>query len=929
MVHRFVPVNEFTPNNGDWRTIGPISGHARDHNTFRLHLADPAWAVQITVLGPTALRVRFLPVANPDYSQERSFAVVERNLGNVNLTVTDNADHLLLDTGQMQVRVDLQPYRLCIYRNGQLICADEPSYNLVYIPGQEVIANFKTYPANARYCGLGERAGAYLFKNQTTTTFFNFDNYAYSQYADRGDPRDPAMPLYCSIPFLIEMNPQPVGAFAGAPYCYGILLDNPAQSYVNIGYTDYGHSMYGRYYFGALYGEMDYYLMVGSDCRDVLRQYTTLTGRAHMPPKYAFGFHQGGYGYYDRAKLLEVANGYRNARIPIDGLHIDIDFQNDYRVFTHSEIKFPAPQALINALHAQGYKCSTNVSPFLLAEQDIDETGQVVPYVPRQAVAAIGGLIPDELESGPVSPGPYAGTVGYGAVENPYRPPYRHPNPNNPNAYDVVLRAAFPDICRADVRRVWGDQYRHLVQDLQLDMIWQDMMCPAVNQFQGATKTLDLYLMQDRGDGVRVPHAKIHNHYALNLAQGTWEGLGRLRRQAGMNVRDFIIARGGFAGVQRYAAIWTGDSPSDRRYLACLVPQVLNMGLSGVPISGSDVGGFSTGLDSVEDASRPHRHHVTHYVVFVRWLQASAFLPWFRNHYPAYDKEFQEVYRYGEPVPTICRQIIDLRYRLLPMFYDAMYEWTQTGTPVCRPLFLNDAGDPGAYDNDRVNDQFFVGDDLLIAPIVPALDASGLSEYAERPVYLPAGSQWFAFKDNQAPLETPVPAGTSVPAWRARLGQVPIYVRAGAILPMHRDGQQYVGELPTNPLVINVYPGPDGSHRLYLDDGISLDAASADAYRLTEVRHTNVPGARRVRVRRLFDQYRPPEPYYLIAFLGTRQPTSVRRDISSLPDAGSWGNLASAAADAFCWVAATETTFVKLFDQQADVTVEVVASSTV
>ena len=90
-----------------------------------------------------------------------------------------------------------------------------------------------------------------------------------------------------------------------------------------------------------MYNDLDYYFMAGSSTGDVLRQYTGLTGRAPMPPRYVFGFHQGAYGYFDHNKLSAAANAYRAARIPCDGLHIDVDFQDNYRTFTHSEIKFP------------------------------------------------------------------------------------------------------------------------------------------------------------------------------------------------------------------------------------------------------------------------------------------------------------------------------------------------------------------------------------------------------------------------------------------------------------------------------------------------------------------------------------------------------------------------------------------------------------
>jgi alpha-glucosidase len=373
--------------------------------------------------------------------------------------------------------------------------------------------------------------------------------------------------------------------------------------------------------------------------------------------------------------------------------------------------------------------------------------------------------------------------------------------------------------------------------------------------------------------------------------------------------------------MQRYAGLWTGDSPSSRNYLVTLIPQTLNLGLSGVVISGSDVGGFAPGDDSIPRNDWPR---VTHYVVLVRWVQISAFLSWFRNHYGAYSKEFQEVYKYGEPVPTYCRQIIELRYRLIPVLYSAMYEWTQSGKPICRPLFINDPQDLNVYDH--VDDQFFVGDDLLVAPIVPALDNSGLNETASREVYLPAGSFWYAFKDNRAPLEAPVPGGTLLAdktAWVASLDQVPLYIRDGAILPMRNSAEQYVGELSQNPLVFNAYPGSDRVRHVYLDDGITLDAAERDHYRLCEVSQTTVGGRRQVRIRRVFDQYTPPEPFYFVAFLGSGRPVSVKINDAVLPDAGGRTNLDGSGINAYSWDAGSETTYVKVIDTVPNAVIEV------
>jgi alpha-glucosidase len=949
MVFNFVQTNNFTPHLGQWTPIGNVTWQ-RNGNAINLMIGASGLVLQVSFLGPQCLRVRFQPVAAPDYTKELSFAVVNRALGAVNLAVSQQGNEVVVDTGQMTARIGLSPYRLRVLRNGQLICADEPSYNLVYIPGQEVIANFKTYPANALYCGFGEKAGGSLFKNQNSLTFFNFDDFRYGTgridpHALGNGPLEPSQPLYGSVPLILEVNPAPQGDYAGPPYCYGIFFDNPSQSYANLGLSDIDSSnMFGRYYFGALYGEMDYYLMVGGvGVADVLSQYTTLTGRAPMPPKYVFGFHQGAYGYFDHNVLTQVANTYRAARIPCDGLHIDVDFQDNYRTFTHSEIKFPNARAMFDALHANGFKCSTNVTPLLKDPllSPLDENGSPTAYAQHDALYKANGLIFDVHFGQGSNSDLYVGKVNYGNDQgtNPYMNPgtalFAYPPLKQDSSGKVPLAAwgNYPDFGNAFARQAWGEQYSHLIHDLGMDMIWQDMMCPAID-FGGGDdadsqpKTFPLDLMMDRGDGTLVPNAKIHNIYGLKMLSASWNGINQIRQQNADNKRNFIIARGGYAGMQRFAGLWTGDSPSDWAYLAIYIPQVLNLGLSGIPISGSDIGGFAGGNIPDGTTAEPQFHNgrvfegITNYELLTRWMQVGAFLPWYRNHFDGYNKQFQEPFAYGEPVPTICRSYVELRYRLLQLFYDLYYEWTQTGMPVCRPLFLNDPNDPAVYGH--CDDQFFVGRDLLIAPIVSQHITTNPPSPPIRQVYLPAASQWYAFKDNRVKLDPAVPGGTLIPDWYASLDLVPIYVRAGAILPT-RELEQYVGQLAQNPLTFNIYPGPDSTYRSYLDDGITLDAQTNNRFRITDIRHIGIPGGQQINVDRVSDNYLPPETFFFVALPGTRHPSAITLNGLAVPDVGTNqpANLQAATAPAYYWNSDIEVTFVKVFDTLPNLTLVV------
>ena len=160
-----------------------------------------------------------------------------------------------------------------------------------------------------------------------------------------------------------------------------------------------------------------------------------------------------------------------------------------------------------------------------------------------------------------------------------------------------------------------------------------------------------------------------------------------------------------------------------------------------------------------------------------------------------------------------------------------MYEWARTGLPIARALFLNDPEDPEIYQH--LDDQFFAGKDILVAPILFPAGPDGAP--AVRDVYLPAGNGWFVFRDGQAKLDPPIPGGQLLRGVESALDEVPIYVREGAIVPMRSRLEQYVGELPHNPLDIHFYPGPDDDHLLYQDDGISTRAATEDAFRTTRI----------------------------------------------------------------------------------------------
>ncbi|MGC8639532.1 MAG: TIM-barrel domain-containing protein [Isosphaeraceae bacterium] len=924
MSYDFVTANNFTPNSGvTWQPLGAVSNRTRTGNDYLFHFTHgtESLTVKLSFLSPTAFRVRFKPDPAADYSVDNSYAVINRGLGAVSPTDQVSGSLLTIDTGSMQVAVNLSSFAVSVFRGGQLISADVPEQSILFIPGSQVIAGFKTIATNARYYGFGEKAGAQLAKNLMSMTFFNYDNFTYEESpippGEQSGPLNPSEALYCSVPFLIEANPTPVGNQAGPAYAYGLFLDNPAQSYFNIGQSGYAGDMSGKYYFGALYGELNYYFLLGDVPADVVRQYVNLTGFAPMPPRYVFGYHQGCYGYYTRSKLTEAALAYRQAGIPLDGLHIDIDFQDNYRTFTSSNLKFPDAAGMFAQLRALGLKCSTNITS-MISSNARDETGsKTTPYPARESGLAQKVFLPANYLGQATSTELFQGTEDYGSDPGindfPYPPLLPALNWTQP----LEGSGYYPDLGNPQVSQWYGQQYQYLL-DLGLALVWQDMTDPAIGSYPSGAPDPDHSFPGNllvTSFGQQVPSATVHNAYALLLSQATYEGLSALRP----GERPFIIARGGYTGIQRYSALWTGDSASSWEFLQINVPEVLNFGLSGIPITGCDIGGFAPGSGSTGPPFDPLQGQcgqVTDYELLTRWMQLGSFLPWYRNHYDGYAKAFQEPFKYGDPVPANCSKYVQLRYRMLQVYYDAMYVAHTTGIPIARALFLNDPQDVQTYD--YCDTQFYVGDNVLVAPIV-----AGPGQWT-RDVYLPEPSRWYAFQDNQSPLLPVVDPGL-VQGYYADLTLVPVYIRAGAILPM-LELEQYVGQLPYNPLTFNIYPGPASTYQLYQDDGTSTGYTTG-AYRLTQISHGSDATGQWVRLRRVHDGYRPPAPFYYVALLQPPSPPPVAPSRvtvggTSIPFLGNNPPALTASTKSACYYNSNlNITFIKVFDTQADVTI--------
>lgn len=496
-------------------------------------------------------------------------------------------------------------------------------------------------------------------------------------------------------------------------------------------------------------GAIDVYLLSGPDPKGVLHRWTDLVGRCPLPPLWALGYHQSRWSYYPEKVVRELAAGFRSRSIPCDVIWFDIDYMDAYKDFIWSPVHFPDPAQLISDLHAGGFSSVVMLDPGVKVENG---------YSVYESLLASGRYVRNSDGS------PFVGAVWPGAC-------------------------LFPDFTEPDCRAWWGEQYAPLL-DMGIDGFWNDMNEPAVFDSESHTMPDDVTF---DGGGEPGIHLRYHNVYGMQMARATFEGLRGLRP----NRRPFVLTRAGFAGAHRYAATWTGDNRSDWPGLVLSLPMVMNLGLSGHAISGPDIGGFK-GEPSPE--------------LFGRWLQANALFPFCRVHSAKPNWQDpdaplgspQEPWAFGTEWERINRASIELRYRLLPYLYTVVEEATRTGVPPVRPLMLEYPHDPEC---ERLDDQYLVGTDILVAPV--------LEEGAfARSVYLPDGG-WYDFWTRER-----FEGGRRINV-EAPLDRLPLFVRAGAAIPT-QPIVQHTGECAAQPITWLAFLGERAEGDLYEDDGDSM-----------------------------------------------------------------------------------------------------------
>ncbi len=716
----------------------------------------------VAILSDQLLRVRY--AFDGQFKPRRSWAVTQDDSDYPAVhfeVVEDNPVFVEIRTARLKLRVrrDKGGLELLDAADDRLIMQDLPAYSPERRPDGS-LQSLKVMPDDEFYYGFGERTSL-LEKRGRRYTCWTTDPV--DTDLDHGPGTDM---MYQAIPFYMALRPRLGG--------YGLFFNNTYKTVFDVGYKQPG-----LLEMEAASGELDYYLIYGPDPAAIVRRYTALTGRTPLPPRWALGYHQSRWSYFPEGRIRELAESFRARRLPAEVIHLDIDYMQGYRVFTWDAERFPDPARLCADLAAQGFKVVTIIDPGVKYDPHnnyrVFDEGEKNDYFVRKADGELfhGYVWPDD--------------------------------------------SVFPDFVRSDVREWWGDLHRGLLE-AGVRGIWNDMNEPAIASTPFGEWGLHIQIPDDAPQGdeaERATHAETHNLYGYLEDRATYEGLRRLQP----DTRPFLLTRAGYAGIQRYSAVWTGDNSALWEHLEMAMPQLANLGLSGVSFAGTDIGGF-WGAGGAE--------------LWARWIEFGAFSAFSRGH-SALDTPPKEPWAWGETVERIARKYLELRYRFLPFLYTLFEENSRTGAPLLRPMLYQFWHDPATM---LLHDQVMLGQALLLAPVYrPGAE--------RRYVYLPQGAGgWYDFWSGEPIEETHLLA-------HAPFDHLPLYVRGGSILTLG-PVMQYSDERPLDLLSLEIYLDERGQAEgeLYEDDGTSQAYQRGESCRTTYTVTTEPDGMIRLTARR-------------------------------------------------------------------------------
>ncbi len=576
--------------------------------------------------------------------------------------------------------------------------------------------------------------------------------------------------------------------------CFGLFVDFPGKVYYDIGYTR--HDLFS---FHTETPDYDLYLLSGKNENAVCKEFRTLIGRSYIPPKWAFGLAQSRWGYKTEEDVREVARQYKEHDLPLDMICMDIEYMQDYADFTVNKERFPDLTKLSADLKAQGIR----LVPIIDAGVRVD---------PNDSTCTEG------LENGyfckKADGTPFVAAVWPG-------------------------KAYFADFLRPEVREWFGHKYKALT-DCGIEGFWNDMNEPSLFYSPERLRAFlnDMAALREKDnieqeeffprvvggamglmnspadyasfyhevDGQKVRHDQVHNLYGGSMTRAAGEAFADLRP----GQRTLLYSRSSFIGSHRYGGIWLGDNNSSWAQLLANIQMMPSVQMCGFLYSGADLCGFSS--DTTPDLA-------------LRWLEFGLLTPLMRNH-SAVGTRMQEYYRFPEVLPAV-RNMIRLRYALLPYLYSEFMKAALENTSYFRPLAFDYPDDPDARE---VEDQLLLGDGLMAAPVY-VQNAHG------RHVYLPEPMKLLRLRSVDDYDEEILPAGHHY--IRCALDEMLLFLRPGHIVPVARPANS-TSELDDASLTLWSFlpDGESAEYRMYRDDGVTTEYEKKEHWKTLQIHHS-------------------------------------------------------------------------------------------
>ncbi|QQE09932.1 hypothetical protein JD969_10410 [Planctomycetota bacterium] len=554
------------------------------------------------------------------------------------------------------------------------------------------------YEKSYRFYGLGEKMFGFEHSGRSTK-FWNTD--AWADFPYEAISEGTLDPYYISVPYLILKN--------GEDYC-GILVNNPDAVFMHMNpnviianQNDADDILGTRFCVGSADGMPEVYFIQGPSLQELTQKLQKLVGVTPLPPVWSLGHQQCRWGYKSYKCLDNLEKNFTKYKIPNDGLWIDIDYMNEFRVFTFEKKLFKNPAKEIGKIQERNHPVVPIIDPGVKVDPNYD-------------------VYKDGCEKDVFCK-----------------------NPEGENFVGFVWPGAtvFPDFSMKKTREWWAAWVCKFAGDHGLIGAWLDMNDPSTGSSE-----CHYMLFNDGKDS----HATYHSQYALGMAQASKDGF----MQANPELRPFLLSRSGFISTSRYAAVWTGDNASNRRYLRGAIPCSMNLSLSGIPFNGPDVPGF--GFDTNTELA-------------IDWYKTCFLFPFFRNHSSIGTLD-QEPWTFKGKAKKVVKHFIQMRYKLMPYIYNLYIDQEELGDPIMRPLLYH-FKDTKKLPLDRIDDQFMVGDSIMQAPCMD-------EDQKKREVKLPKGS-WLNTINGRW-----VEGGKVVNA-KKEDETTPLYVRDGAVIPMRGD----------------------------------------------------------------------------------------------------------------------------------------------